>query len=80
MSREKTTEKKQHDNLFGYPYKETSDALHGVRIFMTDFDRAIKIRESEKSLVIKTYGDFQFQREKLPKEEMKNIKRLFKIW
>jgi competence protein ComEC len=69
-----------HDNTFGHPHQEMLNALQGVRIFRTDLDGAIKISESEKSLVIKTYRDFQFQRARSLKEEMKNIKRLFETW
>jgi competence protein ComEC len=68
------------DNTFGHPHKETLDVLHGVKIFRTDTDGAIKIGESGKELEIKTYKDFQFKRVKSLTEEVKNIKRLFEKW
>jgi competence protein ComEC len=68
------------DNPFGHPHQEMLDTLQGVMTFRTDHDGAIKIRESEQGLVIKTFKNFQFQRAKSLKEEMKNIKRLFETW
>lgn len=68
------------DNTFGHPHKETLDALHGVQIFRTDIDGAIKIKESANGLEIKTYKDFQFERADSLKEEMENIKQLFHTW
>ncbi len=68
------------DNTFGHPHKETLDVLHGVRIFRTDIDGAIRIRESARGLEIKTYRDFQFQMVKSFADEKKNIIRLFHTW
>ena len=68
------------DNTFGHPHKETLDALHGVQIFRTDIDGAIKIKESANGLVIKTHKDFQFQMVKSFADEKKNITRLFQTW
>jgi competence protein ComEC len=68
------------DNPFGHPHPETLDALYGVEIFRTDLDGAIKIKESEKGLKIKTYKDFQFKRARSLKDEIKNVKRLFETW
>lgn len=68
------------DNSFGHPHKETLDTLQGVRIFRTDIDGAIKIRESINGLEIKTFRDFQLQRARSPVIETQNIKRLFQTW
>ncbi|MEW6163117.1 MAG: ComEC/Rec2 family competence protein [Nitrospirota bacterium] len=68
------------DNPFGHPHEEMLELLERIRIFRTDLDGAIKIRESEKGLAIKTYRDFQFEKAKSLKEEAKNIKRLFETW
>jgi competence protein ComEC len=68
------------DNPFGHPHKETIDALYGTKIFRTDLEGAIKIKESEKGLEIKTYKDFQFQHVKSLREEIGNLKRLFETW
>ncbi|MDI6890971.1 MAG: DNA internalization-related competence protein ComEC/Rec2 [Thermodesulfovibrionales bacterium] len=68
------------DNPFGHPHKEMLDALQGVRIFRTDLDGAVKIKESAKRLEIKTYKDFQFEKANSFREEMRNIKRLFETW
>ncbi len=68
------------DNPFGHPHEETLDALNGIKIFRTDLNGAIKIEESEKGLKIKTYKDFQFEKARPFREEMRNIKRLFETW
>jgi competence protein ComEC len=68
------------DNPFGHPHEETLDALYGAKIFRTDLDGAIKIRESDQGLVTKTFKDFQFQRAGSLKDEIKNVKRLFEMW
>jgi len=68
------------DNTFGHPHKETLDALHGARIFRTDIDGAIKIKESINGLEVKTYKDFQFKKAGSFNDEGKNIKRLFEAW
>ncbi len=68
------------DNTFGHPHKETLDALHGVQIFRTDIDGAIKIKESINGLEVKTYKDFQFKKARSFNDESKNIKRLFEAW
>ena len=69
-----------HDNTFGHPHRETLDALHGTKIFRTDIDGAIKIKETVKGFEIKTYKDFQFERVESLTDEIKNFKRLFETW
>jgi beta-lactamase superfamily II metal-dependent hydrolase len=68
------------DNSFGHPHKETLDALQGARIFRTDIDGAIKIKESINGLEVKIYKDFQFKKARSFNDEGKNIKRLFEAW
>lgn len=68
------------DNAFGHPHAEMLEVLQGVRIFRTDTDGAIKIRELDKELEIKTYRDLQIGKAKSLGDEMKNIKRLFQTW
>ncbi|MDP2755569.1 MAG: ComEC/Rec2 family competence protein [Nitrospirota bacterium] len=67
-------------NSFGHPHKETLDALHGAKIFRTDIDGAIKIKESINGLEVKIYKDFQFKKARSFNDEGKNIKRLFEAW
>jgi competence protein ComEC len=69
-----------HDNTFGHPHRETLNALHGTKIFRTDIDGAIKIKETVKGFDIKTYKDVQFERAESLTDEIKNFKRLFEIW
>ncbi len=51
-----------------------------LRIFRTDIDGAIKIKESINGLEVKTYKDFQFKKAGSFNDEGKNIKRLFEAW
>jgi competence protein ComEC len=68
------------DNPFGHPHQEMLNTLQGVRTFRTDLNGAVKIRESEKGLEVKTYEDFQFQHAKFLGDEIGNFKRLFETW
>jgi competence protein ComEC len=70
----------RRDNSFGHPHQETLDALQEVRIFRTDTDGAIKIKESEKGLEIQTYKDFQFGKTRSIQTEIENIKKVFMVW
>ena len=67
-------------NVFGHPHEEMLELLEKMKTFRTDLDGAIKIRESEKGLEIKTYKDFRFKKAGSLREEMRNIKRLFETW
>jgi competence protein ComEC len=68
------------NNAFGHPHDEMIDTLQGVRIFRTDTDGAVKIRESTHGLEIKTFKDFQLERTGSFTVEIQNIKRLFQTW
>ncbi|MBI5848208.1 MAG: DNA internalization-related competence protein ComEC/Rec2 [Nitrospirae bacterium] len=68
------------DNAFGHPRPEMLDALSGARIYRTDQDGAVKIIETKKGLVVKTYQDYALEKADTVKKELKNIKRLFAIW
>ncbi len=56
------------------------DTLQGVRIFRTDTDGAVKIKESKNGLEIKTFRDFQLEKPRSFDTELQNIKRLFQTW
>ncbi len=68
------------DNAFGHPHDEMVDILHGVKIFRTDIDGAIKIEESTHGLEIKTFKDFQLERTRSFAVELQNIRRMFQTW
>lgn len=69
------------NNRYGHPHKETIDILNNIRIFRTDIDGAIKIKELDNSkLMIKTFRDFKFSEVKTLSDEINNIKRLFMVW
>jgi competence protein ComEC len=68
------------DNSFGHPHEETLNMLQDLRIFRTDIDGAVKMKESFSGLEIKTFRNFQFEKAESFRDEMKNIKRLFDTW
>lgn len=68
------------DNAFGHPTKEVLARLKGRAILRTDRDGAIKITEKSTGLQIKTYHDFVLKKTRNPREEWKNIKKLFTTW
>lgn len=68
------------NNPFGHPHEDMIRLLDGVKVIRTDIEGAIKIIESEKGLIIKTYKDFQFQHATSLTEEIRNLKRLFETW
>ncbi len=68
-------------NTYGHPHDETLDALDGVKIFRTDMDGAIGIRETDDgSLDVRTWREFQLSEAKNTKDELLNFKKLFLIW
>ncbi len=68
------------DNAFGHPHQEILDVLGKIRIFRTDLNGAVKIKETVHGFEIRTFGDFQFEKARSLHDEMKNIKRLAEIW
>lgn len=68
------------DNSFGHPRPEMLDALSGKRVWRTDQDGAVKITETEKGLVVKTYQDYAVERADTWAKEVKNVKRILSTW
>jgi len=67
-------------NSLGHPHQDTLDMLHGVKIYRTDINGAVKITEKDNGLEVKTHNDFRFSKTRSLAGEMKNIKRLFEVW
>lgn len=68
-------------NLYGHPHQKTLDMLGKVRIFRTDKDGAVGIRElPDGRLEIKLYKYFQLKEAKTAAEELSNVKKLFLVW
>lgn len=68
------------NNAFGQPHDEMIDTLQGVRIFRTDTDGAVKIKESKNGLEIKTFRNLQLEKPRSFDTELQNIKRSFQTW
>ncbi len=68
-------------NSYGHPHSETLDMLSRVKIFRTDIDGAVGIRElSGGRLDVKTWKDMQLVEALSVKEELMNFKKLFLVW
>ncbi len=68
-------------NRFGFPHEETLSMLANCRVFRTDRDGAVGIREGESgSVPVKTWKNFQITEAKGIRDEWMNINRLFWVW
>jgi competence protein ComEC len=68
-------------NSYGHPHDETLNMLSNAKIYRTDIDGAIGIRElSGGRLELKTWKDFQFTEAKTIGDELMNLKKLFLVW
>jgi competence protein ComEC len=68
-------------NIYGHPHDETLQMLSRAKIFRTDIDGAVGIRElSDGRLEVKTWKDLQFTEAKTVRDELMNFKKLFLVW
>jgi competence protein ComEC len=68
-------------NMYGHPHDETIELLKGVKIYRTDMDGAIGIKEqSDGGLEVKTWKEFQLAEAKTIGDELMNFKKLFCVW
>jgi competence protein ComEC len=68
-------------NPYNHPHDEALDMLDGVKIFRTDKEGAIGIKELPGGrLEIKTWKDLQFTEAKTVRDELMNFKKLFLVW
>ncbi|MFZ6006833.1 MAG: DNA internalization-related competence protein ComEC/Rec2, partial [Nitrospirota bacterium] len=68
-------------NSYNHPHDEALDMLDGVKIFRTDKEGAIGIKELPGGrLEIKTWKDLQFTEAKTVRDELMNFKKLFLVW
>lgn len=68
------------NNIYGHPHSDIINLLSRSTILRTDRDGAIKLKEKNGGIEIKTFNDFQFKDVKKLSDELKNIKRLFWEW
>jgi competence protein ComEC len=68
-------------NRFGFPHEETLSMLANCRVFRTDRDGAVGIREGDGGRVpVKIWKNFQITEVKGVRDEWMNINRLFWVW
>jgi competence protein ComEC len=68
-------------NRFGFPHEETLSTLAAYRVFRTDRDGAVGIREGDSGKVlVKTWKNFQLAQVNGISDEWMNINRLFWVW
>ena len=68
-------------NRFGFPHEETLSMLADCRVFRTDRDGAVGIREGDGGTApVKTWKNFQITEVKGIGDEWRNINRLFWVW
>ncbi len=68
-------------NPYGFPHRETLEALNGLTVFRTDRDGAIRFRVDDRGqLIALTYRDSMLKQIRDIAEEWANIKRLFYGW
>lgn len=68
-------------NSYNHPHPETLELLSKAKIYRTDIDGAIGIREmADGSLRIRTAKDFQLSEAYSFNDEILNVKRLFWVW
>ena len=70
----------ERDNPFGHPHQETLEVLAGKKVLRTDAEGAIRIEKTGHGYDIKTYREFQFERGYDIGGELRNFRRLFRIW
>jgi len=67
-------------NPYGHPHGETLERFRGARIYRTDRDGAVKVRETPEGLNVKTFRELMFERVRDVSGEGRNVMRLFEKW
>jgi competence protein ComEC len=68
------------DNTFGHPSPEALEKLAGIRVFRTDRDGAVQIRETADGPAVRTYAEFGLKKANSLSAEWANIRKLFVSW
>jgi competence protein ComEC len=68
------------DNTFGHPSPEALEKLAGIRVFRTDRDGAVQIRETADGPAVRTYAEFGLRKANSLSAEWANIRKLFVSW
>ncbi len=68
-------------NPYGHPHEEALEALRNAKVFRTDRDGAIGIRETaDGKLEVETWREFRFSEAHTASAEVVNLKKLFLVW
>ena len=68
-------------NIYGFPHPEVLGVLATARVYRTDVDGAVVMRESsDGSLTVRTWREFQLVEAGTLSQEVRNLGRLFLAW
>lgn len=69
------------NNIYGHPHVEIIDMLRNLKVFRTDRDGAVSIRElADGRIEVKTWNEFQLKEVVNIRDELLNFKKLFSVW
>jgi competence protein ComEC len=68
-------------NIYGHPHVEVLDMLRNLKVFRTDRDGAVGIRElADGRIAVKTWNKFRLAEAANIGDEFLNFKKLFSVW
>lgn len=68
-------------NIYGHPHVEILDMLRTLKVFRTDRDGAVGIRElADGKIEVKTWNKFRLAEASNIRDEFLNFKKLFSVW
>ncbi|KJU84995.1 Competence protein ComEC/Rec2 [Candidatus Magnetobacterium bavaricum] len=68
------------DNHYGLPHRNVITRLRGTRLYRTDRDGTVLLRETAKGLRVNTYANYTLKKAGSLNDELHNIKFLFAVY
>lgn len=69
------------NNTYGHPHAEVIDMLRNLKVFRTDMDGAVGIRElADGSIEVRTWNEYRLAEASNIRDEFLNFKKLFSVW